>query len=423
MTRLRSPFRVVSTRSRSQAWVRRWWRSSAWPSSAPCSGFRRPRRRSSSATLSSCATGSRGCGHRSTPERVPAWRARLVAEVTIHSTPSLTRDAAGFVDAQVAAVAGRVGAGAAGPARRGDDQALRPRRGPTLLRIRRTATCSSTRATPRSTTDGVHFAGTMRLEAELDIADALDLDRALAPRRGPLAEGARVRGVPLGARRSAAPRRPRQDADRARPPRPGRHPAPATQTVCPPHARSSCTRTSTRPSTECPTVFGPTGRLEEGQRLVLFDQVKDWCADSRTKITVKPVIDLNTHLAHTGLRGPRPDPRAGHPPRPHLRLPLVHPTGSPVATSTTSSPTTPTPRRRAGPSPVRRRSDNLAALCRFHHRLKTHTAWRYRTTDNQAASSGPHLTATPIDATGTGTTAVHQAQLPDPPDIPRPRRR
>ena len=40
---------------------------------------------------------------------VPAWRARAVAEATIHSTPSLTREAAAFVDAQVAAVAGRIG--------------------------------------------------------------------------------------------------------------------------------------------------------------------------------------------------------------------------------------------------------------------------------------------------------------------------
>ena len=41
--------------------------------------------------------------------RVPAWRARQVAETTIHSCPALTPDAAGFVDAQVAAVAGKVG--------------------------------------------------------------------------------------------------------------------------------------------------------------------------------------------------------------------------------------------------------------------------------------------------------------------------
>ena len=41
--------------------------------------------------------------------RVPAWRARTVAEATIHTTPALTLEAAGWVDAQVAAVAGKIG--------------------------------------------------------------------------------------------------------------------------------------------------------------------------------------------------------------------------------------------------------------------------------------------------------------------------
>ena len=45
------------------------------------------------------------------------------------------------------------------------------------------------------------------------------------------------------------------------------------------------------------TVFGPTGRMEEGQRLVLLDQIKTWCGDSRTKVTIKPVIDLNAELS------------------------------------------------------------------------------------------------------------------------------
>ncbi len=40
---------------------------------------------------------------------MPAWRARLVAETTIHASPALTVEAAGWVDAQVAAVAGRIG--------------------------------------------------------------------------------------------------------------------------------------------------------------------------------------------------------------------------------------------------------------------------------------------------------------------------
>jgi hypothetical protein len=40
---------------------------------------------------------------------VAPWRARTVAEATIHTTPTLTLEAAGWVDAQVAAVAGRIG--------------------------------------------------------------------------------------------------------------------------------------------------------------------------------------------------------------------------------------------------------------------------------------------------------------------------
>jgi hypothetical protein len=44
-------------------------------------------------------------------------------------------------------------------------------------------------------------------------------------------------------------------------------------------------------------VFGPTGRMEEGQRLLLLEQVSSWCGDSRTKVTIKPVIDLNAELS------------------------------------------------------------------------------------------------------------------------------
>ncbi len=40
---------------------------------------------------------------------VPSWRARLVAEATIHTSPALTVEAARWIDSQVAAVAGRIG--------------------------------------------------------------------------------------------------------------------------------------------------------------------------------------------------------------------------------------------------------------------------------------------------------------------------
>jgi hypothetical protein len=110
---------------------------------------------------------------------VPAWRARSVAEVTIHSTPSLTREAAAFVDAQVAAVAGRIGPAqldrlVAETIKRYDLAAPDPASDPEdgYLSV-----------DPRHATlhdEDVHFAGTMRFEAELDIADALDLNHALA---------------------------------------------------------------------------------------------------------------------------------------------------------------------------------------------------------------------------------------------------
>src|SRR6478672_8730017 len=111
--------------------------------------------------------------------RVPAWRARSVAETTIHTNPSLTREAAAFVDSQVAAVAGRIGPAqldrlVAETITRYDlataDPASDPEDG--YLSV-----------DPRHATlhdEDVHFAGTMRFEAELDIADALDLDRELA---------------------------------------------------------------------------------------------------------------------------------------------------------------------------------------------------------------------------------------------------
>ena len=111
--------------------------------------------------------------------RVPAWRARLVAEATIHAAPALPPEAAAYVDSQVAAVAGKIGPTqldrlVAETIKRFDlaepDPAADPEDG-------------WQHVDPRHVTvhkDDVHFAGTMRLEAELDLADALDLDRALA---------------------------------------------------------------------------------------------------------------------------------------------------------------------------------------------------------------------------------------------------
>ncbi|MFC7362968.1 HNH endonuclease signature motif containing protein [Nocardioides astragali] len=303
---------------------------------------------------------------------VAPWRARMVAEATIHATPSLTPEAAAWVDAQVAAVAGRVGPAqlerlVAETIKRhelaADDPAADPEDG--YLSV-----------DPRHVTvhdEDVHFAGTVRIEAEVDLADALDVDRAVA-------HGAELRKA-LGSTESLDARRAAALGDLAR-----------TQTALDLHTQGN---TGTRDADGLPvarevvlhahfdasldglsTVFGPTGRLEEGQRLLLLEQVRAWCGDSRTKVTVKPVIDLNAHLEASGYEIPD-----------RIREQVI------LRDTTCVFPFCTRPARGCDidhvieydhdadtedrPQPGPTLTPNLGALCRFHHRLKTHTAWHY----------------------------------------------
>jgi hypothetical protein len=314
--------------------------------------------------------------------RVPAWRARSVAEATIHATPALTKDAARWVDAQVAAVAGKIGPAqldrlVAETIKRFElaepDPAADPEDG--YLSV-----------DPRHATlndRDVHYAGTMHFEADLDIADALDLD-------GALRHGAEMQKA-LGSAESLDVRRAKALGDLAR-----------TQTALDLHTQGT---TDSRgqdglpaarevvlnvhfdvtpvqdsddegDSTVVRTVFGPTGRLEERQKLVLLDQVKAWCADSRTKITIKPVIDLNAELSAPGYDIPD-----------RIREQVA------LRDRTCVFPWCTRPARGADvdhideydhdaeaegrPQPGPTASSNLACLCRFHHRLKTFTSWTY----------------------------------------------
>ena len=139
--------RAASTRSPSPARAARWWRSSASPSSAPSSGI-------SSTAAKKLIGHALELRHR-LPRlwaqvhagAVPAWRARLVAEATIHTSPALTVEAAGLDRLPGRRRRRPDRHRAARPARRRDHQALRPRRTAILPPIRRTATCPSTPAT------------------------------------------------------------------------------------------------------------------------------------------------------------------------------------------------------------------------------------------------------------------------------------
>ena len=109
-----------------------------------------------------------------------------------------------------------------------------------------------------------------------------------------------------------------------------------------------------------------TARVEAGTHLVTTGQVRDWCRAAGT-ITVKPVLDPETH-----------DP-VDSPVVPDRHAELVA-----VRDATCAFPWCTRPARgcdkdhvvpasRGGPTcPC-----NLAALCRRHHRIKTHGGWTY----------------------------------------------
>ena len=105
--------------------------------------------------------------------RVPAWRAVRVAEATM----ALSQEAAGFVDRQVAAVAGRVSVPQlehlvleAKIRVEGMEREDPENPSPEVPDTRHVAVH----------TDQVSFTGTVALTGELDLADALQLDQALA---------------------------------------------------------------------------------------------------------------------------------------------------------------------------------------------------------------------------------------------------
>ncbi len=79
------------------------------------------------------------------------------------------------------------------------------------------------------------------------------------------------------------------------------------------------------------------------------------------------------------------------------------------------------------PQPGPTQTDNLAALCRGHHRLKTHSAWRYAMVAPGVFEwTSPHGYRYRRDHTG--TSPIDDMSPPGPPDpsdvvrIPPPRR-
>lgn len=289
------------------------------------------------------------CWQRIEQGEVPGWRARMVARRTVDLDP----EPAASVDAQVAPLLNRLGVARLG-------QIIEAASLESLLsglpddEQTRQAAISRHSHYARTRSNDPVYPGTVELSARLSAADGAELDGALTAGAGWLAEQGSSESVDV--RRAAAlgmlarGERPWLESD-----------APGTtrrQVVLYLHLGS-----------------GPLARFENTGAPILADQVAEWCGLPTAQVTVRPVIDLNDSIRaeqyeipsrlkeHVDLR----DGGCCFPwcTRPARRLrgdgyaadhDHVHPFDRGGGTST----------------------DNVAPLCRKHHRLKTHGRWDFR---------------------------------------------
>ncbi|MCW2813265.1 MAG: endonuclease [Nocardioides sp.] len=258
---------------------------------------------------------------------VPVWKAFRVAD----QTTSLPMDGALFVDAKIApflhtcsfAQVDRT----VDAARAAFDPAEAER-----LRI---AAAEHRHATVWL--DAARTTGTVEVTATLDAADALDLEQALRDGAQTLAD--------LGSTDTLDVRRSQALGEMAR----GQQALGLGRGV---------------------TIYAhldasDVALLDNTQTPVLVEQVRQWCQTAGTRVTIKQVIDLATNPStdayrpadaireHVMLRDRTcvfPDCR-----RRKVDLDHIVPFDAGGTTS----------------------ADNLAMLCRRHHRAKTHSAWRY----------------------------------------------
>ncbi len=212
-------------------------------------------------------------------------------------------------------------------------------------------------------TDLVSFDGTVPVVGELDLADALHLDQALTAG----AEQLRLAGSAdtLDARRAVA----LGEMSRAQ----------LALTLDPADGTAVTSGKAARPVTlflhlsEAALAGGsPVGRCENTATPVNAEAIREWCGHPDTKITVRPILDLADHVRVDQYEIPdrlraQVDQRDGACVFPWCTRPARacdHDHREPYDESD--------PAR--GPTCT----CNLAPLCRHHHRLKTHTPWRYR---------------------------------------------
>lgn len=299
--------------------------------------------------------------------QVPVWRARMIAV----RTHSLSQVAAAWVDRQLAPCATRVG-----PAQieRTVNEAL-IRFDPGFVEDRVLGASRYVRLDPTTDLDG----GVV-MEARLDVADASDLDQAVsreADLRAKLGDDSdldvrRARGLGDLARRQLAMEFDETSPDGkaiAVPPRP------ATSLYF--HVASE------RPDSDVAAQSGdlPVTLGNRSGAALSLDGLIDWLRLSGSPVNVRPVIDLNSDRQAKGYR-----PTSTQLEQVYLRdrtcvFPYCNRPARPPGYRSGVDADHIGPYSSAGvagkDAAGKTSTENLAALCRHHHRHKTHSAWNY----------------------------------------------
>lgn len=306
-----------------------------------------------------------------------AWRAQLVAQ----QTAALGEQATAWVDRQAALAGDRLGARAI------RNLALRA-----IARFQPDdLPCDpAERRWLRIAADTHQADGASWVDGRLDAPDALDLEAAIRLVAADLAAAGDERD--LDARRAHAlgqlaraalgqPVLSTATGDHSKPPR--SQTAPVMLYV---HLNLADLATGVDGTPTSVVELGNTGQV------VTTDQIRRWCSTSG-RVTVRPVIDLSSERSVDGYRPT------------DLMQEQVALRDRTCVFPWCTRPARPIKRSRRGRDPDfghdadhiipfeaggKTSTDNLACLCRTHHRLKTHTGWKY-----WALSPGEYLWRSP----------------------------
>ncbi|GAA1763477.1 hypothetical protein GCM10009795_007580 [Nocardioides hankookensis] len=263
--------------------------------------------------------------------RVAVWKARRIAQ----ATKPLCVEGAAYVDKHLADQAARC---SFAQIDRSVADALRQFEPAEAEKRRREA---ADRRCFDVDLDQVSFDGTVHVDGELDIADAIDLNDAITAGAAHLKD--------LGCEESLNVRR---------------------SLAAGALARRELTLDLQVPERKRELVIyvhladGAVAGVENTRSSISVDQVKAWCHGTNTHVTVRPVIDLNADLHTDGYR-----------PTDTMREQAILTNASCVFPHCTR------PSRSADLDHVENydgtntTSTNLAPLCRGHHRYKTHAGW------------------------------------------------